>query len=135
MKLPREAALGCGFLFWLALTAGYAGESKPAWETEWEQTVEAAKTDGQVTGYHTRRHFDKLFADFSKRYPGIKIVSVVGRGGELLSRIMGERRAEKYLADLYLGSSGTPMDVFYPAKILEPVPPVLLLPEVRDPSN
>lgn len=100
MKLPHKAALGCGLLFWLSLTAAHAGESKAAWETEWEQTVEAAKKEGQVTIYHTRGPFDKLFADFSKRYPGIKIVSVVGRGGELLSRIMGERRAEKYLADL-----------------------------------
>jgi iron(III) transport system substrate-binding protein len=135
MKFSRTAALGCGLFFWLSLTAGHAAESKLAWQTEWEQAVESAKKEGQVTIYHTRGPFDKLFGDFSKRYPGIKIVSVVGRGGELLSRIMGERRAEKYLADLYLGSSGTPLDVFYPAKILEPISPILLLPEVNDPSN
>ena len=33
---------------------------------------------------------------------------------------MVERRAEKYLADIYMGSTGTPLDVFYPAKIIEP---------------
>jgi ABC-type Fe3+ transport system substrate-binding protein len=135
MRFLPNAALVYGGLFWLSLTTVHAGESRSAWELEWEQTVEAAKKEGQVTIYHTRGPFDKVFADFSKRYPGIKITSVVGRGGELLSRIMGERRAEKYLADLYLGSSGTPLDVFYPAKILEPLPPILLLPEVRDQSN
>jgi ABC-type Fe3+ transport system substrate-binding protein len=135
MNVFREAALGVGLLFWLSLTAVHAGESRPAWKTEWAQTLEAAKKEGQVTIYHTRGPFDKVFDDFSKHYPQIRIVSVVGRGGELLSRIMSERRAEKYLADLYLGSSGTPLDVFYPAKILEPVGPILLLPEVTDPSN
>jgi ABC-type Fe3+ transport system substrate-binding protein len=48
---------------------------------------------------------------------------------------MAERRAGKHVADIYLGSSGTPMDVLYPAKVLEPVPPIMMLPEVRDQSN
>lgn len=135
MKFSREVALGCGFLFWVCLTSVHAGEAKPTWETEWEQTVEAAKKEGQVTIYHTRGPFDKLFDEFSKRYSEIKVVSVTGRGGDLISRIMGERRAGKYLTDIYLGSSGTPLDVLYPGKTLEPVQPILILPEVRNPSN
>ena len=135
MRLSCNAALGCGFLFWAWLTSAQAGEFKPTWETEWDETVEAGKKDGQVTIYHTRGPFDKVFAEFSKRYPGIKIASVTGRGGELISRIMAERRAGKYLTDIYLGSSGTPVEVLYPAKILEPVQPILILPEVKDPSN
>jgi ABC-type glycerol-3-phosphate transport system substrate-binding protein len=101
----------------------------------WEQTIEAAKKERQVTIYHTRGPFDNVFADFNKRYPGIKIESVVGRGGDLISRIMAERRAEKYLTDIYLGSSGTPMDVLYPAKFLEPIDSIWILPEVREPSK
>jgi len=135
MRCSGSAALSCGFLFCVWLTSVQAAESKPAWEKSWEQTVAAAKKEGQVTIYHTRGPFDNVFADFNKRYPGIKLVSIVGRGGDLISRIMGERRAEKYLTDIYLGSSGTPMDVLYPAKMLEPVQPNLILPEVRDPSN
>jgi ABC-type Fe3+ transport system substrate-binding protein len=130
-----SAALSCAFLLLVCLTSVHGGESKPAWEKAWEQTLEAAKKEGQVTIYHTRGPFDNVFADFNKRYPGIKVVSVVGRGGDLISRIMSERRAEKYLTDIYLGSSGTPVDVLYPAKFLEPLQPILVLPEVRDPSN
>ena len=100
-----------------------------------QQIVEVAKKEGQVTVYHTRGPFDEVFADFNKRYPGIKLVSVTGRGGELSSRIMVERRADKYLADIYMGSTGTPLDIFYPAKVLEPFLPLLILPEVREPSN
>jgi hypothetical protein len=135
MGISGGAALGCGFFFFVWLTSGQAGESKSVWETEWNQIVEAAKKDGQVTIYHTRGPFDEVFAEFYKRHPGIKVMSVTGRGGELSSRIMGERRAGKFLADMYLGASGTPLDVFYPVKILEPVQPVLILPEVRDQSN
>ncbi|OGQ78441.1 MAG: hypothetical protein A3F90_04845 [Deltaproteobacteria bacterium RIFCSPLOWO2_12_FULL_60_19] len=121
--------------FFAWLTFAHAGEASQAWQAEWEETVEAAKREGQVTIYHTRGPFDKLFAEFSKRYPAIKVVSVTGRGGELISRIMAERRAGKHLADIYLGSSGTPMDVLYPAKILEPTQAFMSLPEVKDQAN
>src|SRR6266545_4029245 len=135
MRCSGSAALSCAFLFCVWLTSVQAAESKPAWEKSWEQTVAAGKKEGQVTIYHTRGPFDNVFADFTKRYPGIKLVSVVGRGGDLISRIMGERRAEKYLTDIYLGSSGTPMDVLYPAKFLEPVESILIVPEVRGAST
>ena len=135
MRFSLSPALACGFLFWLWLISAQAGESKPTWETEWDKTVAAAKKEGQLAIYHTRGPFDKLFAEFHKRYPEIKVASVTGRGGELISRIMGERRAGRYVTDIYLGSAGTPMDVLYPAKILEPVPPNFILPEVRDESK
>jgi len=135
MGFPPGAAVSCALLFYFWLASVHAGQSKPAWEMEWEQTVEAARKEGQVSVYHTRGPFDQVFADFNKRHPGIKLVSVTGRGGDLSSRIMVERRAEKYLADIYMGSTGTPLDVFYPAKILEPFQPLMILPEVREQSN
>ena len=135
MRYSYIAALSYGIIFWAWLTIAQAGEAKPTWETEWNETVEAAKKEGQVTISHTRGPFDMLFAEFHKRYPGLKVVSVTGRGGDLISRIMAERRAGKYLTDMYLGSSGTPMDVLHPAKILEPVQSFMILPEVRDPSS
>ena len=135
MKTFGGMALSSAFLLSACLASARAGESKPAWETEWNATVEAAKKEGQITVYHTRGPFDKLFADFNKRYPGIKLSSATGRGGELISRMMSERRAGKYLVDLYLGATGTPLDVLYPAKVLDPIQPMLLLPEVKDESN
>jgi ABC-type Fe3+ transport system substrate-binding protein len=121
--------------FWFCMTTAHAAESASSSEAEWRKTMETAKKEGQLTISHTRGPFDQVFADFSKRHPGIKVVSISGRGGDLISRIMAERRAEKYLTDIYLGSSGTPMDVLHPAKALEPVPAFLILPEVKDPSK
>lgn len=112
-----------------------AGELRPGWEVKWERVLDEAKKAGEVVIYRTRGPFEKLFEEFNKRYPWIKVTSVTGRGGDLSSRIMAERRAGKYLADMYLGSAGTPLDVFYPAKILETVQPFLILPEVVDKSR
>jgi iron(III) transport system substrate-binding protein len=137
MKFSSSAALTSGLLLflWGWLTSVQASESKATLEAEWNAAVEAGKKDGQVAVYHTRGPFENVFAEFSKRYPAIKVASVTGRGGDLISRIMAERRAGKHGADIYLGSSGTPMEVLYPAKVLEPVQPMMMLPEVRDPSN
>jgi iron(III) transport system substrate-binding protein len=48
---------------------------------------------------------------------------------------MAERRAEKYLADLYVNGMTTGYNVFYKAKALDPIPPLLVLPEVTDTSK
>lgn len=135
MSLLRNAVLACGILVYAGLNAAHGAESKSSWEAEWRKTIEAAKKEGQLAVSHTRGPFDQVFADFSKRHPEIKIVSISGRGGDLISRIMAERRAEKYATDIYLGSSGTPMDVLHPAKALEPVPAFMILPEVKDQSK
>jgi len=135
MKLSRAAASVCGFLIWALTPSVQAGESKSAWQAEWDGAVEAAKNDARITIYHTRGPFENVFGEFSKRYPAIKVVSVSGRGGELISRIMAERRAGRQGADVYLGATGTPMDVLYPAKVLEPIQSMMILPEVKEPSN
>ena len=135
MKLSRAAAWVCEFLIWALTASVQAGESKSAWQAEWDGAVEAAKNDARITIYHTRGPFENVFAEFSKRYPAIKVVSASGRGGELISRIMAERRAGRQGADVYLGATGTPMDVLYPAKVLEPIQSMMILPEVKEPSN
>ena len=110
-------------------------EARPAWQVDWERTLQEARKEGQVTIYRTNGPYDPLFREFSQRYPEIRIVGVSGRGSQLAPRIMAERRAEKYLVDLYLGAPGTPYRVLYQAKILEPISPLLVLPEVVDPSR
>ncbi len=47
---------------------------------------------------------------------------------------MSERRAEKFAVDLYISGSTSPR-IFHRAKMLEPVKPLLLLPDVVDASG
>jgi len=135
MKMLRAMFKTGALFFCFALASAHAGEPRLSWEAEWAKTTELAKKEGQLTISHTRGPFEQVFAEFSKRHPGIKVVSISGRGGDLISRIMAERRAEKYVTDIYLGSSGTPMDVLHPAKALAPIPTFMILPEVKDPSK
>jgi len=72
---------------------------------------------------------------FVKKYPGIKVVTGSGRGSTLGPRILAERRAKKYLVDLFSGGPGTPYRVLYRGKALDPINPTFILPEVKDPSK
>jgi iron(III) transport system substrate-binding protein len=114
--------------------AGALAAQVDAWKADWDKTVEAAKKEGQLVLYGSA-DFEKLFAELNKRYPEIKIVGVFGRGADVAKRFMAERRAEKYLADLYVNGMTTGYNVFYKAKALDPIPPVLVLPEVTDLSK
>jgi iron(III) transport system substrate-binding protein len=105
-----------------------------AWKADWDKTLQAAKKEGQLVLYGSA-DFEILFAEFHKKYPEIKVVGVFGRGADVAKRFMSERRADKHLADLYVNGMTTGYNVFYKAKALDPIPPLLVLPEVTDVSK
>lgn len=100
---------------------------------EWEKTLAAAKKEGQVVVHIYR--YGRLVESFQREYPDIKAVTVTGRGSQLTTRIVAERRAEKYLADVYSGGANGAFNVLYKGKALDPIKPALILPEVTDPSK
>ena len=109
-----------------------AAEAKPGWQAEWDKTVKAAEDEGALVLYITGA-FEPVFREaFQKKFPKIKVTTVTGRGPELSQRVMSERRAEKYAVDLYVSGNISPLTVFHRAKILQPVQPLLLLPDVVD---
>ena len=112
----------------------WAGETE-GWKARWEKTLEAAKKEGRLTLYGGQEitHPD-IVAAFSREFPSIKVVTVGGHGADLAQRVPAERRAGKYLADLYAGGPNTPR-TFYLGKFLEPIAPSLILPEVTDVSK
>ena len=103
------------------------------WKADWERTVAAAKKEGQVNVYIYR--YEGLLQDFKRDFPGINVVAVSGRGNELTTRLMSERRAGKYLADVYSAGPGGNYNVLYKGKALDPIKPLLSLPEVVDESK
>jgi iron(III) transport system substrate-binding protein len=112
-----------------------AAEPRPAWQTEWEKTMKAAEEEGALVIYMTQA-FEPVFRDgFQKKFPKIKVTMATGRGPVLSQRVMSERRAGKFAVDLYISGNISPLTVFHRAKILEPVKPLLLLPEVIDTSG
>lgn len=104
-----------------------------SWEAEWQKTIEAAKKAGQVT-IHTSSNQSNLLLEsgaFQKRFPGIKVIVAYG---DLFQRIMAERRAGKYLADVGFTGPGSLWQL-YLAKALDPVADAIILPEVADESK
>ncbi len=102
------------------------------WQSQWEQTLAAAKKEGEVSFYGSQG-YEKVFDFFHRKYPEIKVNSVTNmRGSEHGARVMTERRAGKYLVDLFINGVVTPIQVYLKANILEPIRPTLILPEVVD---
>jgi ABC-type Fe3+ transport system substrate-binding protein len=99
---------------------------------EWEKTVRAAEAEGQLTLYGCCYEYDRVLEPFKKMYPKIKVATVLGQGGQLGSRILAERRGEKYLPDVFSAGANTLHDVLYKAQALEPIKPTLVLSEVID---
>jgi iron(III) transport system substrate-binding protein len=127
----RFASASALALVWLALAGPSGAQSN--WQKDWEQTLAAAKKEGQINVYIYR--YEGLLQDFKREYPGINVVSVTGRGTELTNRIMAERRAGKFIADVYSGGTNSLFNTLYKGKALDPIKPLLLLPEVTDLSK
>lgn len=127
--------LSCGkYLLSLLLVIFPALHGEADWKEEWEKTVEGAKREGQVVLLNSDA-YDLVFADFQKKYPEIKVVAGSGRVAQQVSRVMSERRAGKYLWDVYIGGASTAYSVLYRGKAFDPLEPLLLLPEVVDESK
>ena len=103
------------------------------WRKEWEQTLAAAKKEGQINVYIYR--YEGLLQDFKREYPGITVQAVTGRGNEMSNRIMAERRGGKFIADVYSGGTNSLFNTLYKGKALDPLKDLLMLPEVTDTSK
>ena len=112
-----------------------AAAAKSDWQLEWEKTAAAAEKEGQVTIYGPPGiNYQNAIKAFQDPFPKIKLVYVPGSGTDNAQRLLAERRAGKYLADVFIGGSGTLIEVLFAGGLLDPVPPALVLPEVNDKS-
>lgn len=100
----------------------------------WEGTLQAAKKEGQVVLY-TYPGQEQVFQEFQKKFPEIRFIEVTVRGSDRIQRILAERRAGKYLADLVIGGTGSMYIGLYKTKSLDPIKPALIFPEVVDESK
>ena len=121
--------LACCFILNFSALAG----AQSAWKAQWETTVEAGKKEGEVVIYGPHNPmYQQLWLVFQKTFPAIKFNFIPGKGSDHYQRIVAERRAGKFLADLIMGGSSS--FASFPSGTLEPLKPLLLLPEVNDPS-
>jgi hypothetical protein len=125
----------------LTVAAGFAGkaiaaEAKAAWQIEWERTAEAARKEGKlVAAIPASAELRKAISEiFPKRFPGVELDLTNARGPSNASKIAAEHAAGVRYFDLLISGTATPFSLLN-AGILEPVEPLLLLPEVKDPKR
>jgi iron(III) transport system substrate-binding protein len=117
--------------------AGFAAAGKPNWRADWDRTVAAAEKEALVSIYVFENGplTEEAVKAFERTYPKIKVSQLRGRGNDLGPRLVAERRADKRIADLFAGGKGTALSTLYVGRLLDPIRPILLLPEVVDESK
>jgi iron(III) transport system substrate-binding protein len=119
---------------WLLALSTFAAGDGGEWRARWDQTVAAAKKEGQLCIYGGEEiTHPEIIGEFRKEFPDIKVVTVSGHS-EVIQRIVAERRAGKYLVDLFAYGPNAARTA-YLSKFLDPIPPALILPEVTDVSK
>jgi iron(III) transport system substrate-binding protein len=97
--------------------------------------VAAAKQEGVVTLYATDAvNRPALIDAFQDAYPGIRVEATFAQQTEQISRMDAERKAGRYLPDIFVGGTGPGFVALKQAGFSAPLQPVLVLPEVLNPS-
>ncbi len=119
-----------------AVTSTQSAVSQEGWQVEWAKLTDGAKKERSVVMYSTMSSVlrQPLSEAFQARY-GISVEMTFGRGAEISEKLISQRRAGLFIADVYNGGSGTPVRQLKPAGVLDPLEPALLLPEVKESKN
>jgi len=104
-----------------------------SWQSQWEETLAAAKKEKRLTvlitgGKELGLAWSKGFKD---KY-GIEAEMIAGTGNEVSQKVLTERRAGLYLADVYAGGTTTSLTSLKPAGALASMDRILLLPELNN---
>jgi ABC-type Fe3+ transport system substrate-binding protein len=113
------------------------GAGAPAdWERQWADLIEGARREGTVafSGPPTPEVRSDVAGRFKERF-GVEVEYLGGRRGDLLSRLRAERAAGLYTVDVVVGGAASMATEFYPEGLIDPVRPILIHPEVTDPSH
>jgi iron(III) transport system substrate-binding protein len=130
---PRELIQYLAILLVLAGSErGLGAEAVSGSEQDWERAVKAAEQEEQVVVYKIAH--DSEWQAFQKKFPKIKVVLIQGNAAQIQQRLLAERRAGKFLADVVRLGGGTSTSL-YKAKALDPIHPALMLAEVKDVSK
>jgi len=102
-------------------------------EKEWNTIIEGAKKEGKVVvaGSPDPVMRNEIIPKFKERY-GIPIEFIAGRSSEISARIKTERGSGIYSVDVYLSGPDTTATTLYGEKMIDPVKPLLIMPEVAE---
>jgi len=107
-----------------------ADQTTSQWEKKWNTVLKAAQSEGKVVvAGPPIREIREGLGKFTKEFR-IKVDYIGAPGGSHYARLRPERGARKYTTDLIINGPGTIIQRLYPAGMLQPLRPHLILPEV-----
>ena len=107
--------------------------AQPKAEQEWNEISAAAMKEGKVVvmGSPDPVMRNAVIPKFTARYR-IPVEFVAGRSSEIVARLRNERAAGLYSIDIFLSGPDTTANTLYGEKMIDPLKPLLVLPEVVD---
>ena len=107
-----------------------------AFEVQWEALVTAAQAEGRIDMFaccNVSAKIDEINDSFTAKY-GIEVISSGGSPSQGVTRLLAEREAGQRTLDLWINGpvSGSRL---INGGALEPIPPMMLLPEVKDTTD
>ena len=102
-------------------------------DKDWAAVVDAAKKEGKVVvaGSPDPVMRNDVIPKFTARY-GIPVEFMAGRSSEITGRLKTERAAGIYSVDVFLAGPDTTVTALYGDKMIDPLKPLLVMPEVAD---
>jgi iron(III) transport system substrate-binding protein len=120
----------------LILPPAYGASAAPEFDKEWAKLIAAGQQEGRIViaaGGAPSREYRSVAELFQKKF-NIPVSLSTGSGAATVDRVLAERNAGKHTVDLGLTSVAGTRTRLIPAKALDPIPPLLIHPEVLDKS-
>jgi len=118
----------------VGFSTGWA-QTKPS-DKEWAAVMDAAKKEGKVVvaGSPDPVMRNDVIPKFTARF-GIPVEFIAGRSSQIVSRVETERASGIYSIDVYLAGPDTSANELYNDKLIDPLKPLIVMPEVADGSK
>ncbi len=115
--------------------ADSAGQ-KQGWQAQWDSTLAAARKEGRVVLFTTAgADIRAAFTKVIKEKYDIEMDYVTGKGVEMITKILAERRAGLFNADAYMAGSTSTMSMLVPEGVIDVMTGEYILPDVSDTSK
>ncbi len=119
----------------LVVLLGPVYAQQKGWEKEWNEAMAGGKKEGKVVvATSPDPVMREIAAKFKARF-GITLEHLAGSSSQLAARLETERLAGINSVDVFLVGVQTVANVLYPEKMLDPLKPQLILPEVVEPKR
>ena len=133
------------FLVLIVWAAPLSAQSKTG-EKEWSALTEAARKEGgkvvvagspdpvmrnEIIPRFTKQFGNEIIPKFKERH-GVNVEFLAGRSSEITARVKTERAAGIYSVDIYLAGPDTTAVTLDGEKLIDPLRPLLVMPEVAD---